>query len=287
MTKSGTLLPVSEARPVYHLTVCHRYAMNRLFPEIRKHELSHEWLSLLLQNGMLGLRIPRFLDQPRLDHILSRIRSPELKQSHRLAGEFKKPGPVFTEVSCPETREQYHQDAIGGIDFLRGLLAPQLSPIDELRLMLEERWGWGAQLMQDGPRKFFVGTCRYLENNVDLRPHIDQISRNLRQDSPLKLTSQLAAICYLAVPKQGGELEIWNRFPEHDEYQALKGEAVYGIEREALPAPDLVYRPRPGDLLLLNSQAIHAVRPSHDEDRITMGAWVGYQGPGTPLLYWS
>ncbi|WP_411128816.1 hypothetical protein [Streptomyces sp. x-19] len=51
--------------------------------------------------------------------------------------------------------------------------------------------------------------------------------------------------------------------------------------------PKAVIKPAPGDLLLLNPRQIHAVRPSSDEPRITLGHFIGYHGADLPLTLWS
>jgi hypothetical protein len=52
--------------------------------------------------------------------------------------------------------------ALAGISRIRDLAAPYLSPMDEQRLLPEERWLWGAHLLQVADRKCFVGISNRL-----------------------------------------------------------------------------------------------------------------------------
>ena len=54
-----------------------------------------------------------------------------------------------------------------------------------------------------------------------------------------------------------------------------------------LPPPDAVVAPRVGDLILFNSNRIHAVRACRGGPRVTVSCFIGYRGEGRPLGYWS
>ena len=91
----------------------------------------------------------------------------------------------------------------------------------------------------------------------------------------------------IEVPKQGGELEVWNTRPSEDEYQRLKSDRHYGIDRDRLRPADFTTRPEDGDLIIINPRFIHAVRPVHHTPRITLSSFIGYFGEQSPLIYWS
>ena len=103
----------------------------------------------------------------------------------------------------------------------------------------------------------------------------------------ISLKAQLSVNIYIDVPKNGGETEFWNLEPTESEYKELMKGRNYGIERNLLPDADNVYKPKTGDLLILNSRRVHAVRPTLDDSRITTSCFIGYQSPEVPLVYWS
>ncbi|MCG9724105.1 2OG-Fe(II) oxygenase [Vibrio brasiliensis] len=248
-------------------------------------EMSH--IMSLINKECSAIVIENFIPKETIQYLLERITNSPLKNSHSLASQFKKIGPAYTEVSTEEQRKTYHDESIFHINRFRKIASPYISPIDELRLVLEEKWLGGARLLQDDSSKFFVGTCRYLEKNVELKPHTDQLFRNINKESNIIINEQLAAITYLSMPRDGGELETWQQYPTPGEYESLKGDSIYGIDRDMLPPARVKYKPIPGEMVIINSNEIHAVRPSMDIERISLGCWIGYQDKNKPLVYWS
>ncbi|WP_051011299.1 2OG-Fe(II) oxygenase [Bartonella rattaustraliani] len=122
---------------------------------------------------------------------------------------------------------------------------------------------------------------------IDLEPHIDDLEWTLPKDIDFKLKHQLSANIYLQVPEKGGELELWNILPSAQEYEKLKGNRHYGINRHDMPPPAVTLKPELGDLIFLNPPFIHAVRPVADADRITASAFIGIEADDKSLVYWS
>ncbi|MFJ8308908.1 MULTISPECIES: 2OG-Fe(II) oxygenase [unclassified Streptomyces] len=200
---------------------------------------------------------------------------------------FQRIGFAYSEISDSASRDRYHAEARANIQRMRDIFAPYASPSDVLRLLLEETWNTGTNLLHVEGRKAFIGICRYQDKDVDLNPHTDALERNLPAEHSVELTAQLSANIYVNIPQSGGELELWGTEPGEATYNELKGERVWGLEREQLGPPREVIKPAPGDLLLLNPRQIHAVRPSGDEPRITLGHFLGYYGADRPLGLWS
>nr|WP_190128068.1 2OG-Fe(II) oxygenase [Streptomyces mashuensis] len=200
---------------------------------------------------------------------------------------FQRIGFAYSEISDETSRDRYHKEARDNIQRMRDLFAPYASPSDVLRLLLEEAWEPGANLMHMAGRKAFIGICRYQHKDVDLNPHTDALERNLPPGHVQGLKAQLSVNIYINIPRSGGELELWGTEPGERDYDELRGERVWGIDRDRIGPPAVVVKPAPGDLLLLNPRQIHAVRPSGDEPRITLGHFIGYYGQDRPLELWS
>ncbi|MCT7960711.1 2OG-Fe(II) oxygenase [Laspinema sp. D1] len=185
-------------------------------------------------------------------------------------------------------RELYYAQAIHDIQALREMFRPHWSPIDQLRLDLEEIWPGGANLENIEGWLMFVGLGRVMENNAGILPHQDILRRdappNCQRASELK--TQLAANIYLQT-SQGGELEIWRRKVTDQEYEALRIPGSYGLDRMRLGPPDLTIKPEMGDLILFDSTNIHAVAPANAGVRVTISCFIGYRGDEKPLSFWS
>jgi hypothetical protein len=249
--------------------------------------LVYQDLWSLIQKRTLAIHLRGFCGGKALE----RLRGSLLNHSGRgplsQAKEFGRLGFAYSEISDDASRATYHQSALEGIARIRDLASPFLSPVDELRLLLEERWPWGARLLQVGDRKCFVGICRFQDPGVDLSPHTDRLERNLPEGVQSRLLNQLSANLYLELPPRGGELEIWDLEPSEEHYQALKAGRPYGMDRSGLPQPAVTLKPETGDLVLFNPGLVHAVRPGQDVTRVTLGMFIGFLGQEHSLIYWS
>lgn len=166
-----------------------------------------------------------------------------------------------------ELIEKYFNEAKNHIDDLRTRCLPYTSPIDLLRCNLDEVWPAGAMLESLYGKKMFVGLSRVVEPNIKLLAHHDIFHKDAPTSYHTKsLIAQFAANIYLTLPATGGQIQIWNR--------------------EITPA-DFEIAPKLGELILFNSQKIHAVTPGTTASRLSTSCFVGYRGSHLPLTYWS
>ncbi|MFE3184918.1 2OG-Fe(II) oxygenase [Streptomyces violascens] len=249
--------------------------------------LSHEDLQALVEGTALAVHIPGFIHPEALASAREKLFDHPDRGGLSQDTTFQRIGFAYSEISDLASRDRYHSEARANIQRMRDIFSPYASPSDVLRLLLEETWKTGANLLHVEGRKAFIGICRYQDKDVDLNPHTDALERNLPTDHSVELTAQLSANIYVNIPRTGGELELWGTEPGEEAYNDLKGERVWGLERDQLGPPREVIKPAPGDLLFLNPRQIHAVRPSGDEPRITLGHFLGYYGADRPLGLWS
>ncbi|MFJ7143147.1 2OG-Fe(II) oxygenase [Pseudomonas protegens] len=241
----------------------------------------------VVEKRSYGVQLKGFCPPDTLQVARDHLYQQELRSAFSQQQEFVRVGKAYIEIQDEQSRAEYHALALPNIRKIRNLFRPLASPIDELRLLLDEVWPQGAHLLQVGGQKCFVGIARFQGSGVDLTPHTDKLERNAPEGHSPPLLTQLSTNIYLEIPEDGGELEIWGIEPDEEEYNRLKGERAYGIERHLLPPPDFVIKPEPGDLILLNPRLIHAVRPSASSTRVTLGVFIGYYGEQQPLAYWS
>ncbi|KQZ15151.1 MULTISPECIES: 2OG-Fe(II) oxygenase [unclassified Mesorhizobium] len=179
---------------------------------------------------------------------------------------------------------RYHDEAIQAVWDIRNLMYPYITPLDHLRLMLEEIWPAGSNIESIDEHKCFVGTCRVIDPGAKMLPHSDRLGRMLINGES-DLTGQLAVNIYLKMPQEGGEIELWLREPTPDQDKEMV--ISDGLDRTVLGEPPLLIRPEQGDLVIFNSQLIHGVTPGKGSDRVTMSSFIGYRGDEAPLTYWS
>ena len=199
--------------------------------------------------------------------------------------QFRRIGHAFSEVGRGED-SAYFDDAAGHRRRLRELASPYPYPADALRILLDEVWPTGATLLTSESRKFFAGVARYQRRGVDLEPHTDDVRRNLPDDG-LGIRRQLSANVYLDVPDRGGELEIWDAYPSEGEYRRLSGDRVWGLDRDQVGEPRLRLRPEIGETIIIDPRRVHAVVPSADRPRLTIGLFLGVRDGEQALAVWS
>jgi hypothetical protein len=196
-----------------------------------------------------------------------------------------------------ESLRAYFAQAVGSIRRLRSLFAPHLSPVDRLRLELDECWPHGAHLADADGQKLAVGILRVMHAAHLLGGvarelgacHIDDLALS---DTPRHLSANV----YLRVPDDGGALAIWNLRPDAKNignrfYRLISGaafkEGVQEIIHEIIGPPNHVIKPEVGDLLLFDSARPHAVQGFSAGSRVTIQSFVRVHGTHEPLTLHS
>ncbi|MFF8640627.1 2OG-Fe(II) oxygenase [Streptomyces sp. NPDC015345] len=202
---------------------------------------------------------------------------------------------TYEGLSSKEREQHYFSEAVAAVQSLRDAWAPYLSPIDRLRLELQEGWPGGANMEHLEGNPLFVGQARVFTEGKGAIPHQDFLSWELedlrredRSDGKAELLTQMTANLYLQTADEGGELELWSRGYEHAEYDVLRASAdSYGLNRDLIPEPAVALKPTAGMLILSHASRIHAVRPSKGRDRAAVSFFIGVRGTEQPLTYWS
>ena len=180
---------------------------------------------------------------------------------------------------------QYHDGALAAIEDVRSMFSPYLSPVDYMRLRLDELWPGGAHIMRLRNRSCFVGAIRVFQPGTsEFYPHNDRIDQETDAPEIAAIREQLVANMYLQVPDEGGDLQLWLRDPAPDEQARIM--EVEGLEPDTVEPPPLTIHPEAGDLIIFSSRTLHAVTPGNGH-RVGMASFIGVRGVDEPLLLWS
>jgi hypothetical protein len=185
---------------------------------------------------------------------------------------------TLTRENIYEATERYYSEALPAIRRIRSAWAPNLSPIDRLRLELDEQWPVGAHVAAFHGRSMFIGIVRVMQpassDGSELFPHFDALPRAI-----CPFEAQFAANVFMAVPPVGGELELWDVPP-------LEPGAVLPADWRTIGGEAVAIKPQVGDLIIFNSRKPHAVRRFVGSDRVSLQTFIGYR-EGLPLLLWN
>jgi hypothetical protein len=256
-------------------------------------ELGPENLFDLLEDHLCLLIVKAFADPLICRHVANYLRaSAEIQPyTHETQGDEKleyvylgvdRIGVPFnstlTRLNPEEASRIYYDSALKGIREVRQGCHPFLSPIDQLRLELDEIYPSGTNIAAFEGRKMFVGIARLMKAARSAAsqevPHFDALPRSI-----CDLSKQFAANVFLAVPEQDGELEVWD-------VQPLDPNDTLPTDWRDRAEQALTVKPEVGDLIFFNSRRPHAVREFKSGDRISLQCFIGVQG-GSPLLLWN
>ncbi|WIM99828.1 2OG-Fe(II) oxygenase [Actinoplanes oblitus] len=185
----------------------------------------------------------------------------------------------------PELSKKYHDAALPAIADVRNMFHPYLSPVDRVRLELQELWPAGANLLRLRKRACFVGAFRVFQPTTsEFYPHNDAIDQETDAPEIEGVLNQLVANIYLRVPEEGGNLQLWLREPTAAEKEVILD--VEGLDPATVEPPVHVIHPAAGDLIIFSPRMLHAVTPGSDY-RVGAAAFIASKGRDEPLVYWS
>ncbi len=251
-----------------------------------RRDFSANDLLRLLKGEVYAIRIRDVLSGDTLAGLRDRLLD---RDDHGPLGtdpQFRRIGHAFSETASGDDQEEYFRSAAEHLAYIREVCAPHPYPADTLRLLLDEVWPAGATVLTWESRKFLPGVVRYQQPGVDLEPHTDNVARNLPADQTLGIARQLSVNVYLDLPDRGGELELWEAYPDESDYQQLSGDRTWGIDRHLVGEPALTLSPETGEAIVIDPRRVHAVRPSADRPRVTVGLFIGVR-TNEPLAVWS
>ncbi|GET39930.1 2OG-Fe(II) oxygenase [Microseira wollei] len=253
----------------------------------------------LLEGRLIALRIANYYPQEEVERASKQLLKHTAFERYLRAPDIgvQRTGITFFETNGSwERLERYYEEAYPSIKSLRQTFFPYLSPIDKLRVELEDIWLAGTYIENIHGRRMLVGIGRVFEDGFELPPHQDVLLRDIL-DAPLppthsldKLIVQCSANIYLRPADIGGELEIWDEKPSSGQQKAIRDQKYKYegiVDRRNLPPAAAVIKPSAGDLILFDAGRIHAVRPSKGGPRLSMSMFIGYRGQDKPLTYWS
>lgn len=252
-------------------------------------DFSAAHLLRLLKGDVYALRVAGLIDEIALEGLRAVFVGRDDHGPLATDPQFRRLGYAFSETT-PGQESEYFDRAADHRRELRAAAAPHPYPSDLVRILLDEAWPSGATLLGSESRKFFAGVVRYQRAGVDLEPHTDNVARNLpdgEHSGGLGIRRQLSVNVYLDVPDAGGELEIWDSYPTEECYRELSGDRVWGIDRSAVGEPAITIEPAVGEAIFIDPRRVHAVAPSEDRPRVTVGLFVGVRADEQPLAVWS
>lgn len=245
-------------------------------------------LTLLLNGKIDAIRIENYYANSLCDEIAEKFISSKLNGKYVNAPLIGRVGQAYFESQSDAiSQRNYKANALSWIAELRESLLPILMPNDKLRLELDEAWPHGCSLATIEGNRAFSGLVRSFDEGSYAEPHNDVLRWDLPSESETKICNQLAGNIYLRVPKEGGELIMWDFWPTKEEYEELKNKDSYGLPEISLRGEKNIISPKKGELILFNPMRIHSVSKISKGTRVTSSTFIGYSNNESRLSMWS
>lgn len=265
--------------------------------------LKVESLNRLFDNKICAIHISNYISKDIGDTIFNNIKNDLSDRKWEDTDMFQGYGLPVNHMYGPTSDDciNYFAQVLPLIRKLR-TISGGISPIDKLRLELDEIWTNGAKISNNNPfnRKAFVGLTRLMkpEGLVGVETKKNGL---IHIDGPLKLITESGSFSsniYLKTPSNGGELCIWNvsmtmnNSENIDKLQKLLDfsfdkkyrEKIQNILQKILPKP-IIIKPQQGDLIILNSGKPHAVKGFDYGIRLSMQTFIHFQKDKPLELY--
>jgi 2OG-Fe(II) oxygenase superfamily len=237
--------------------------------------LTAESFTALLHREMLALRVRGYFDVTP-DAVARAVSALEpVEGANRQPVSYGAATPDL--LSAP--RERYFERARSQAAALGEIFGNQPTPFTLLQRDLARLWGAGVEIARIDGGTMAPGTIRYFRPGDLMNPHVD-LKEHLVGD--ICSFARLAVNLYLAVPPDGGSLELWE-VPPTDEQLERWHLADYSLDREQIGSPDLVVHPAAGDLILFHSDQIHAVSEVRSGFRLTASCFLGIRELDHPV----
>lgn len=245
---------------------------------------------LALVNGELDvIRVPNFFSVELCALFCERLIKSQLLAKHEGKTLADRVGQsFFFGYESEEIRQQYWANAQRLQREIRETCAPYLTPIDKLRLELDDVWPAGATLASLEGHKMFAGVVRFIGEGRSSEPHQDTMPWHMKQSTSAQaFVGQLSANTYLQLPPKGGALQLWRLALSEQECAKLENKGSYGLDTSGLPKHDFEIFPETGELIIINTRRLHGVGECIGGTRISWSNFIGYAGADKPLSFWS
>lgn len=201
------------------------------------------------------------------------------RDGHHLDVNYPVATPKVLGMTSKTSSARYFREASRANQHIRDLFGRELSPLDRLRLELDEVWPAGCHVTKTKGKTNLAGSIRHMTAET-LIPGLPEGYCHIDDPNRFDFRRYFSACIYLKVPSRGGELNVWDvsYTPENSVNPLIKlcnrpEPELQRAIRQRLPKP-LVVKPAPGDLILFDVGRPHAVSGFARGERICIQSFV-------------
>lgn len=191
--------------------------------------------------------------------------------------------PLYEAASSNRLTE-YFEHAFASTWAIQKAMYPTMAPTTLIRIMLDNAWPAGAQLLRIGGKKAPFGINRRVHPGGELGVHGDMSNWDLPVEEFENAMTSLSFLVY-ASDFQGGEVELWpDTLNDKQIYEAFTSSKSYALDRRRIGEPAVTIKPNEGDAVIFDARRLHGVRPVREGTaRYTASGFINVMSLDDPL----
>ena len=241
----------------------------------------------LIRQELPYLHIQSFYETGQVLSAIENIVSDLANSSSKSSIYASKQVPLFEATENSDARIELLRNGLLPEQYIDDVFFPYVSPLAYWWRMMDVAWPPGVTRLNIGGHRLPFGILRLWQKGSKALPHQDVLRRELRDDPVASsFARQFGMNVYLSTG-EGGELCLWNKKVNDDEWRGLGLKGSYGYNLAQLGEPAHTLSPATGDLILIDTERVHAVSPVLSGARLTLSGFVGCVSDNESLVCWS
>lgn len=252
----------------------------------REYELTEENLRLLLDNKIAAIRIPGFASPDECIRFTAAAKQGNM-QYYNVSDRIGFIGLAQYQYRWTKTKQEFLDDAVKAQADVQAVFNESFDPLSRLLEHLRAAWSQPVALASENGRDYFAGIIRSTSDKIDL--HVDWAPVNSPDYAIGAIDAQLGWNFFAEELESGGHTTVHNN-PWNPEIIDGEIPKSYGLDRALIEgAPNFVYRPTAGDVVIFNTRNPHEIAPGTAKpggSRVSIGSFVGRM-PDNRLVLWA
>jgi len=247
----------------------------------------HNYLSLLANNNIAGIRISNFYQKDELDLITKNVKEHGISWYPNLEYKQGRIGICATEYQSKINGKTAYFSLEQESSKIRDSFFPSDGNyLQKLITLFPENYKVGLATDPDNGQ-YFSGLIRAM--NTESTLHFDYAPYELPGWSIEKFDTQFSLITYLQMPEEGGGLTIYNKtwtkgLPVNED---AKSKGYIDISEDVVCSSEYItVVPKPGDVFIINTKNLHKVEGMDvQKTRLTCNSFFTVED--TDIKFWS
>lgn len=248
--------------------------------------LTEENLRLLIDNKIAAIRIPAFATPEECRAFAEAAKRGNM-QYYNVADRIGYIGLAQYQYRWNRTKAEFLADVPKARADVEAVFADSFDPLARLMACLRAVWPAAVDFAREDGQPYFAGIIRSTSDKIDL--HVDWAPVNSPDYAIGAIDGQLGWNFFAEELLSGGHTTVHNH-PWDPVVTPGEIPKSYGLDHALVEAaPNFVYRPTAGDVVIFNTRNPHEIAPgtaAPGGSRVSIGSFIGRM-PDRSLVLWA